>query len=363
MTLPVSGAISFNAINVELGQPGTTTANINQATYRALAGVPSGTISLSNFYGKSNITEFGMFGGGNQATGTVAPFTSTANTFKYTFSSDTFASGSALSTVISTNTTFSSSTIAYVAGGFQNVPSPSGFRNYVSKFTYSTSATATGTTLTTARQSAASSSTATIGYVAGGTTGSTISTASVNKYTYSGDIVAAGTNLSIDRSSASGFGNSTRAIFAMGTSSGYPAPALLTSDKYTYSSDTVAAGTSFATNRVVTMCTSTSTLGLIMGGQPSGTFTYVNTVQKYTFSSDAISSGTNLTTIRANGAGIGNSTIGMAVHGNTAFSPPAAATTKDTYTYSSDVVASTSTGLSNGTTATSGNSNVNGGLQ
>jgi hypothetical protein len=54
MTLPVSGAISFNAINVELGVAGTTTANINQASYRNLAGVPSGTISLSNFYGKSS---------------------------------------------------------------------------------------------------------------------------------------------------------------------------------------------------------------------------------------------------------------------------------------------------------------------
>jgi hypothetical protein len=54
MTLPVSGAISFNAINVELGVAGTTTANINQASYRTLAGVASGQISLSNFYGKSN---------------------------------------------------------------------------------------------------------------------------------------------------------------------------------------------------------------------------------------------------------------------------------------------------------------------
>jgi len=56
MTLPVSGAISFNAINVELGVAGTTQANINQATYRTLAGVPGSgtTISLNNFYGKSN---------------------------------------------------------------------------------------------------------------------------------------------------------------------------------------------------------------------------------------------------------------------------------------------------------------------
>jgi hypothetical protein len=56
MTLPVSGPISFNAINVELGVAGTTQADINQTSYRTLAGVPgSGTIiSLSNFYGKSN---------------------------------------------------------------------------------------------------------------------------------------------------------------------------------------------------------------------------------------------------------------------------------------------------------------------
>ena len=54
MTLPVSGAISFNNINVELGQSGTTQASLGQASYRALAGVPSGQISMSNFYGKSN---------------------------------------------------------------------------------------------------------------------------------------------------------------------------------------------------------------------------------------------------------------------------------------------------------------------
>lgn len=54
MTLPVSGAISFNNINVELGQSGTTQASLGQASYRALAGVPSGQISMSNFYGKAN---------------------------------------------------------------------------------------------------------------------------------------------------------------------------------------------------------------------------------------------------------------------------------------------------------------------
>ena len=54
MTLPASGAISFNAINVELGVAGTTTASLGQTSYRNLAGVASGAISMSNFYGKAN---------------------------------------------------------------------------------------------------------------------------------------------------------------------------------------------------------------------------------------------------------------------------------------------------------------------
>lgn len=54
MTLPASGAISFNAINVELGVSGTTQASLGQTSYRTLAGVASGQISMSNFYGKAN---------------------------------------------------------------------------------------------------------------------------------------------------------------------------------------------------------------------------------------------------------------------------------------------------------------------
>ena len=54
MTLPASGAISLNQVNVELGLSGTTSINMNQASVRALFGVPSGAISMSNGYGKSN---------------------------------------------------------------------------------------------------------------------------------------------------------------------------------------------------------------------------------------------------------------------------------------------------------------------
>ena len=58
MTLPVSGAISFNNINVELGVAGTTQASLGQSSYRTLAGVPSGSYGINSFYGKSNQFNF-----------------------------------------------------------------------------------------------------------------------------------------------------------------------------------------------------------------------------------------------------------------------------------------------------------------
>jgi hypothetical protein len=58
MALPPSGAISFNNINVELGVSGTTQASLGQTSYRTLAGVASGQISMSNFYGKANQFSF-----------------------------------------------------------------------------------------------------------------------------------------------------------------------------------------------------------------------------------------------------------------------------------------------------------------
>jgi len=52
MTLPVSGEINTNQINVELRKTGTTQGSLNDSDWRALATVPSGTISLDNFHGK-----------------------------------------------------------------------------------------------------------------------------------------------------------------------------------------------------------------------------------------------------------------------------------------------------------------------
>jgi hypothetical protein len=52
MTLP-TGTISMSQVNTELGLSATTTISLNQANVRALAGVPSGTISMNNLRGKS----------------------------------------------------------------------------------------------------------------------------------------------------------------------------------------------------------------------------------------------------------------------------------------------------------------------
>jgi hypothetical protein len=54
MTLPVSGAISLNNVNVELGRSGTQIISLGETAVRNLAGVPSGAISMSSLYGKSN---------------------------------------------------------------------------------------------------------------------------------------------------------------------------------------------------------------------------------------------------------------------------------------------------------------------
>lgn len=68
MTMVSSGSISIGgsatcgglnrSINIELGRGATTSSNLNESALRTLAGVPSGQISMSNFYGKSNAFPF-----------------------------------------------------------------------------------------------------------------------------------------------------------------------------------------------------------------------------------------------------------------------------------------------------------------
>lgn len=84
MTLQSSGAISMNDINIELGRASGSSINLNEAAVRALAGVPSGTIRLSDFYGKSSFTigfdnAFSRFAGGSSPSSMGVSFTLNTN--------------------------------------------------------------------------------------------------------------------------------------------------------------------------------------------------------------------------------------------------------------------------------------------
>lgn len=53
MTLPASGTIGVSDVNVELGKASNANTSLNDADARLLAEVHTGTIKLSDFYGKS----------------------------------------------------------------------------------------------------------------------------------------------------------------------------------------------------------------------------------------------------------------------------------------------------------------------
>jgi hypothetical protein len=53
--ISIGGSTAGQSINLELGRSATAQSNLNESALRTLAGVASGPISLSNFYGKANV--------------------------------------------------------------------------------------------------------------------------------------------------------------------------------------------------------------------------------------------------------------------------------------------------------------------
>ena len=53
-TLSIGGTTANRSIKLELGRAQNATSSMGESALRTLAGVPSGAISISNFYGKSN---------------------------------------------------------------------------------------------------------------------------------------------------------------------------------------------------------------------------------------------------------------------------------------------------------------------
>ena len=59
--MSIGGPTVGQSINLELNLSATANSNLNQANFRTLAAVPAGAISISNFYGKSNLVSRGLF--------------------------------------------------------------------------------------------------------------------------------------------------------------------------------------------------------------------------------------------------------------------------------------------------------------
>jgi hypothetical protein len=122
MTMVSTGPISLagnatsgglnQSVNIELGRAATATINMNESAVRGLAGVPSGAITMNNFYGKSNDFPF-----------TIASDTSNANLRSLALSAGWDGTRRVVCTINSGVTVFSTSTGSYamtVNGTFPN---------------------------------------------------------------------------------------------------------------------------------------------------------------------------------------------------------------------------------------------------
>lgn len=98
MTLQTSGIISINDIATELGVS-VTGLSLNDSRCRNLAGIASGGISLSSFYGKSNLA--GLLSNGTWGGTSVAATRSGAGTATISVN---FGSSGAVTVVVSGNT-------------------------------------------------------------------------------------------------------------------------------------------------------------------------------------------------------------------------------------------------------------------
>jgi hypothetical protein len=70
--ISIGGSTTNRSINLELGRAAGANSSLNETALRSLAGISSGTISLSNFYGKSSFTHtyfirtYGNYGNGTE---------------------------------------------------------------------------------------------------------------------------------------------------------------------------------------------------------------------------------------------------------------------------------------------------------
>lgn len=328
MTLPSSGAISLNAVNVELGLTATAQISLNDSTVRTLLGISSGTISLFSAYGVSNLPSFAPFAGG-----TIAGGSTRLNTVDlYSFPSDTSTIGTNLPYLTyycqgtGNNTKFLhrsfGATVAATATNF---------------YSYSALSWSTGTSLTgTPDPYGGLISNKTVAIAKGNGLTSTM------KYTYSSDTVAAGGTLTYNGIGPCCLGNSTLGVFIGGSTSGYQT--FKVSSKYNYSDDTTSAGASYSRSTYTTgvyFCAGMGnpSVGYMCGGADQFTIYGSAETTAYTYSADTTAAGTNLQSAVAYQFGGGSATAGIQSAGFTNLqSYGVYILTSSKYTYATNVV-------------------------
>lgn len=190
--------------------------------------------ALPNSVGNATI---GYFAGGDIGTG--GSFTGSTAVDIYTYSSNTSASGTALSLGINASATYGTATIGYFSGGQASSASPA-WQGATQKYTYSNNSATTGTALSAVKSWCAGMSNTSLGIIAGGGN-STGALAVTEKYTFAGDVRTLGTNLMQPQ-----WGGAAAGIASLGVVAGGGATvgnAAAKTSIYTYAGDTVVGGT------------------------------------------------------------------------------------------------------------------------
>lgn len=237
MALPSAPAsISLNDVNVELGLSGTATITLNDAAVRTLFGVPSGQISMSDGYGKSNFwknTTKGFNAGGIPAVSAAADRT--------TYSSETTSAvpGANLSVARNGPGSAGNSTKAFFVGGYNPSVSVTADRT-----THSTETTAAvpGANLSASRGRLGGAGNSTKAFFLGGFNPAAVVTA--DRTTYSTEATAAvpGANLSTAKGYYGSAGNADKGFWiGGGTGLGPAFGQIATTDRTTYSTEATAA--------------------------------------------------------------------------------------------------------------------------
>jgi hypothetical protein len=330
-TLSIGGSTAGQSINLELGRTATTSSNLNESALRTLAGVASGQISISSFYGKSNdiTSNYALYHDGALLM------------WKNEFSTNAYKQTTSLVVVSGEDTAgargTSTSTVGYFFGGTTDP-----YANSVASvrtFTFSGNTSAqSGVSLTNASNRSCTAGNATKAISTGGYNSTNSIGSATNIYTY-GTSCTTGTASAGVHEMGYACGNATYGHFCYYGN-------IHTDDRWTYSSNTKAAG--------VALTQTYSQWGGACSTTTNGYFSDGGTTAIVSFSANTKTNGTAITYGLCYGIYAGNPTVGLWGGGDSGG--------RSKYTYSNNTVASFTISFSVGGTYGCGVSNPPGGF-